>query len=129
MKHYKDQNNNIYAYEEGQTPREGLTEISDTERDAIIEQKRAEAQAALEATVPEAVSMRQARLALHQMNLLNKVDAAIAKLPAAKAEEAQIEWEYSTSIERSNALAQTIGALMDLTEVELDDLFKLARGL
>jgi hypothetical protein len=129
MKFYKDENNNISAFKPGQTPREGLTEITEAEKDAILEAKRLAAEEAVRATVPEVVSMRQARLALHKMNLLSKVDTAIAKLPAAKAAEAQIEWEYSTTVQRHNVLAQTIGGLMDLTEVELDDLFKMARDL
>jgi len=67
-------------------------------------------------------SMRQARLALKQQGLLATVQSNIDSLP----EEAQIEWEYATTVDRPSALVATLGAALGLTEDQLDDLFKLA---
>jgi hypothetical protein len=69
--------------------------------------------------VPVSVWMRQARLALHQIDKLQAVDAAIAQAGAA----AQIEWEYAHEIRRDAALVTGIGAALGLTEAEIDALF------
>lgn len=96
---------------------DGHTQGSITEAEAI----------ALESIkVPQVVTMRQARLALLQSNLLTTVTDAIA----AGADEAmKIEWEYATEVKRDwpslIALATTLG----LTSAQLDDLFTLANTL
>ena len=46
MKHYKDSENNLFGYDDNVIPPEGLTEITMTEVDAIVEAKQ---QAALDA--------------------------------------------------------------------------------
>lgn len=79
--------------------------------------------------VPATVTMRQARLALLQAGKLSNVDAAIATLPSPQKEEAQIEWEFSSTVERSRPITQMIGAALGMTESELDDLFILAATL
>jgi hypothetical protein len=48
--------------------------------------------------------MRQARLALLGAGLLDTVNAAIAAMPGAADDAARIEWEFATTIERSNPL-------------------------
>lgn len=40
-KHYKDSENNVYAYDETQTPAEGLTPISEQEKDELLNQVQA----------------------------------------------------------------------------------------
>lgn len=72
--------------------------------------------------IPTSVSMRQARLALLESGLLADVEAGLA----GSAQEAQIEWEYATTVERSSGLVSTIASAMGLTEQQLDDLFTLA---
>jgi len=70
---------------------------------------------------PQSVTMRQARLALYDSNLLDQVSAAIANDPRA-----QIEWEYATTVERNSQLVQTLATGLGLTEQQLDELFILA---
>ena len=67
---------------------------------------------------PSTVTMRQARLALLQVGLLDEVDAAVSELGSA----ARIEWEYAQSVQRENPLVQSLA----LSEAQLDDLFTLA---
>lgn len=76
--------------------------------------------------IPSEVTMRQARLALLQSGLLAQVDAAVASMPG---EDARIEWEFSTKVERNRPLVQSLTAALGLTEAQLDDLFALAATL
>jgi hypothetical protein len=76
--------------------------------------------------VPEQITPRQARLALHSAGLLDAVEAALA-LPENRA--AQITWEYALEINRSDQLIATFGALLGLTSSQIDDLFKIAATL
>lgn len=75
--------------------------------------------------VPDVVTMRQARLALLQQNLLASVEAAVAQAGTA----AQIEWQYATELKRTHPLTISISAALGLTEQQLDDLFTLASTL
>lgn len=78
---------------------------------------------------PDAVTMRQARLALLQIGKLGDVATAIAALPSPQKEAASIEWEYSNEVQRGNAFVATLGFALGLTEQQLDDLFTLAATL
>lgn len=73
--------------------------------------------------VPQAVTPRQARLALFQAGLLSLVDDALAELPSPQKEAAQIEWEFASEILRSSPLIVSLGAALGLTDSEIDDLF------
>ena len=80
--------------------------------------------------VPQSVTMRQARLALLGIGLLDDVDAAIAAIPdPVQRKAAQIEWEYATVIERSSPLVQSLAAGLGLTAADIDDLLTLAATL
>jgi len=72
--------------------------------------------------IPTVVTMRQARLALHQLDLLGTVEAAVANASAA----VQIEWEYSGTVDRNHPWVQSLGSSLGL---DLDDLFTVAGGL
>lgn len=78
---------------------------------------------------PETVSMRQARLALHRLNLLDDVSNLILSLPEPQKTEAKIDWEYSQEVNRNYTIVKTIANGLKLTEQELDDLFLLASSL
>jgi hypothetical protein len=69
--------------------------------------------------VPQAVSMRQARLALLGAGLLDTVNAGIKTMPAA----AQIEWEYAQEVRRDSPLVAALSAAFGWTAAQLDDLF------
>lgn len=79
--------------------------------------------------VPVSVTMRQARLALLQQELLTQVNDAVASMPGAQGEAVRIEWEFSSTVERNRPLVQALAASLGLTSQELDDLFILAATL
>ena len=80
--------------------------------------------------VPRAVTMRQARLALLQAGLLDKVVRAIEAIPDATARQAaQIEWEYSAEVHRDRAWVQQLSAALGLSAVQLDQLVVTAAKL
>lgn len=101
------------------------------ERDATPEEQAEieAAQADASTPVPQSVTMRQARLALLQAGKLANVDAAIASLPSPQKEQAQIEWEFSSQVERNRDMTQMIGGALGFTSEQLDDLFVLAATL
>lgn len=81
-------------------------------------------------TVPKLVTMRQAKLALLQVGMLDAVDAAIASISDdAERKKAQIEWEYAQEVERGWPTLETLTAAMGMTEAQVDDLFVLAGSL
>lgn len=75
--------------------------------------------------VPRKISVRQAKLALLNAGLLDDIEAMIEK----SEKSVQISWEYATEFERNNPLILSFGALMKMSEEELDELFKLAKTL
>lgn len=102
------------------------------ERDATPEEVaeiEARKAAAAVPVVPQSVTMRQARLALLAAGKLAAVEAAIASLPSPQKEAAQIEWEFSSVVDRNRPLVQTLGPALGLSEAELDALFIQAAQL
>jgi hypothetical protein len=79
--------------------------------------------------VPQQVTMRQARLALLADGKLSSVDAAIDSLDSPERETARIEWDYSSSVERSRPLVVLLGQALGIDEDALDQLFITAAGL
>jgi hypothetical protein len=75
--------------------------------------------------IPSVVTMRQARLALLQTGMLAQVNAAVA----AADEATKITWEFSSEVQRNNALVATLAAALSLTDQQLDNLFALAATL
>ena len=82
-----------------------------------------------ESVVPEKVTMRQARLALHKAGILSSVQSAIDDLPDPHRTEAQIEWDYSSEMYRHRDFVQMLGSQLGLTEEQIDDLFIQAATL
>jgi hypothetical protein len=68
--------------------------------------------------------MRQARLALHAAGLLNSAEAVINLMQGDVGGRARIEWEYAQEVQRSNPLIAVIAQQMELTETQIDDLFR-----
>ena len=79
--------------------------------------------------IPQSVTMRQARLALEGVGKLDDVDAAIAALSLPTRKMAQIEWEYSNEVQRSNGIVSQLGPALGLTEAQIDALFVAAAAL
>lgn len=74
--------------------------------------------------VPQAITMRQARLVLLGAGKLTAVDVAIAAIvdePTRKA--AQIEWEFSNELQRNNNFVRMLAPGLNLTEAQVDALF------
>ena len=87
-------------------------------------EKQAEIDAQIiKAAIPSVVTMRQAKLAMLQMDLLDEVDAVIAAPETPRS--LKIEWEYGSEVSRD--WVDTLGmANMGLSDKQLDDLFILA---
>jgi hypothetical protein len=71
------------------------------------------------------VTPRQARLALLQQGLLDRVQSAVNAAGGAT----QITWEYATVFDRGDPLITSIGAALSLTPNQIDQLFALAATL
>jgi hypothetical protein len=69
--------------------------------------------------------MRQCRLVLLQQGLLETINSNVSSL----SEAAQIEWEYAAIVARNSPLVEALAAPLSLSEVQLDELFKLAATL
>lgn len=90
---------------------------------------QAQIDAEFKASVPKAVTMRQARRALLDVGKLSAVTAAINSLPSPLKEQAQIDWEYSQVVERDWPLVTALMPGLQMTEHDLDLLFIAASKL
>ena len=79
--------------------------------------------------VPQEVTMRQARLALHAAGKLAAVNAAINALPDPPKTAALIEWEYSSTVRRDSQFVALLGPALGLDAAGLDALFIAASKL
>jgi hypothetical protein len=75
--------------------------------------------------VPQAVTMKQAQLALLAAGKLDAVDGLIA----AQARAVRVVWATSPTVERSNPLVASIGTSLGLTDAQIDALFEQAAKL
>lgn len=73
--------------------------------------------------------MRQARLVLMSAGLTASINAAINAMPSPQKEAAQIEWEYSNTLQRNNPLVLALAPALGLTSQQLDNLFIAAAKL
>lgn len=92
----------------------------------VIEMQQDEKDLYRKSKVPQVVFMRQARLALLEVNLLDTIEETINLLPEPSKSEARIEWEYASEIRRDWPTLQSIVQFLELTEEYIDDLFILA---
>ena len=69
--------------------------------------------------VPLAITMRQAKLALHNNGLLSAVESGIALMPVSS----QIEWEAASTVQRNSPLVTALASALGLNSTALDDLF------
>lgn len=119
MKHYKDSENNVYAYEaDGSQDAfilDGLTPITDAEADALR---------TLSATVPQTVTRFQALAALHLAGKLTAVQAIMAapETPVL----AKLAWDNALSFERNSPTLASLAPMVGMTSADLDALFTAA---
>ena len=74
---------------------------------------------------PNTISMRQARLQLLAMNLLDSVNTAITSM----SQSAQIEWEFATEVQRDNPLVLGVQSALSMTNADIDLFFVNANKL
>ena len=82
-----------------------------------------ELEAKFKASVPQSITMRQARLALVEGGLLATINNAIAQ---GTDEVMKVEWEYSDEVRRDWDSLITMANGLGMTEDDLDNLFILA---
>jgi len=75
------------------------------------------------------VTMRQARLALSQAGKLTMVNDAIAVMDEPDKTAVSIEWEYGSTVERVSPWIDAMATALDMTDVEMDELFEGAKEL
>jgi len=80
-------------------------------------------------TPPDAITMRQCRLALHNAGLLDSVATVISGLLTTMQATAQIEWDYSSTVLRDSPLVAAIATGLTLSSMQLDQLFITAATL
>ena len=74
--------------------------------------------------VPQVITIRQARLQLLEVGLLDDVEALVAL-----DRKSQIEWEYASEVYRQSSLIESIKETMNLTDKQIDDMFIAASKL
>ena len=74
--------------------------------------------------VPSSITMRQARLYLYSVDKLEDVEAMVQTR-----KDWQIEWEYTSEVERSSLLISTIKDKLGLSDIEVDEMFIAASKL
>lgn len=79
--------------------------------------------------VPQSVTMRQARLALLDAGLLQSVADAVAAMPGIEGDAARIEWEYAQEVRRDSALLASLANSLQMTDMQIDDLFTKGASL
>ena len=84
-----------------------------------------EIEAERKASVPQSVTMRQARLALHAAGLLPAVTAAVATA----SEPVKIEWEFASDLRRDWPTLIALAAGLGMDDIQIDDLFIAAAKL
>lgn len=68
--------------------------------------------------VPQSVTMRQARLQLLEVGLLDEVEAFVSQN-----RKWQIEWEYANEVYRDSPLISALKSLLNLTDEQIDTIF------
>lgn len=76
-------------------------------------------------TVPERVSMMQARRALFAAGLLDAVNTAVAAADV----DTQVTWEYATEVRRASPFIAALGPSLGLSAAQIDDLFRAASAI
>lgn len=78
----------------------------------------------------ERITLRQTKLILNQMGLLSQVEAYINSIEDEQLKAtAKIEWEYANNVERNNPLISAIQAGLNLSDKQVDNMFKEASKL
>lgn len=120
MPFFKDQQNHVYAYEDGVDPKyvkPGLTEVTAEEAEALRI-------ANLPPPVPVVLTCTpwQMRKALNQMGLRASVEAYVAGADQTTKD----GWEFATSFVENDAFVTAAQAALGMTDQQRKELFQLA---
>lgn len=74
--------------------------------------------------IPQVITMRQARLQLLEVELLDDVEAFVAL-----DRKSQIEWEYASEVHRQSSLIESVKGALNLTYAQIDNMFVEASKL
>lgn len=126
MIYFKNEDGEVFAYET-QSDRDiygadDLVKMTLEEADSYLNPPVA-------VIVPDKVTMRQARLALHAAGLLAGVESALDALPEPLRASARIEWDYSSEVYRNKDLVVMLAGALELADEQIDDLFITAATL
>lgn len=80
--------------------------------------------------VPSSITMRQGRLKLLELNLLDAVNLSLNSISDEKERKAAlIEWEYAQTIDRGSHWVVNLSQSLGLSDSDLDDLFISASSM
>jgi len=116
--YYKDQQNNLHVLDSSKFEYllpAGCIQITDDEAQVIQTAQLA----AIPVIIPSSLTMKQARLALLAAGYLDTVIAGVSQM----SREAQIDWEFSATVERSDPLTEALALALGLDDAALDALF------
>jgi hypothetical protein len=125
MNYYKSNSGEVFAYDAEQV----AMGLADDKTPMTPEEIDAHLNPPPVVTVPDRVTMRQARLALHEAGLLSQVQTAIDSLQDPPKTAVQIEWDYSSEVHRNKEFVLQLGAILGLDSAALDALFVRAAQL
>ena len=74
--------------------------------------------------IPQVITMRQARLQLLEVGLLDDVEALVAL-----DRKSQIEWEYASEVYKESPLIESVKGALNLTDAQIDNMFVEASKL
>ena len=74
--------------------------------------------------IPQIITMRQARLQLLEVGLLDDVEAFVAL-----DRKSQIEWEYASEVYKQSPLIESVKGALNLTDTQIDEMFVEASKL
>ena len=122
MKYYKhSETGDVFSYESEQERQEWgapeLVEMTPEEIEAHLNPPPAPP------SVPRSITMRQARRCLRLHGLLDAVQPAIDSLPEPDRTDAQIDWDYSATVERERGFVLVIAQALGISDEQLDALF------
>lgn len=83
-------------------------------------------QATPKKVVPDAVTPRQIRLAMHKLGILSTIESAVRNSPS---DEVKIAWDYATFFYRKDPMLAAMAPALGMTEDQVDDLFILAESI
>jgi hypothetical protein len=80
-------------------------------------------------SVPQEISMGQAKEALLLRGKLATVNAAIAAMPGPEGDLARLQWEYRTVVRRDWPMVEGVRQVLQWTHEQVDELFVFAATL